>query len=283
MFDVYRIIVKWYLKIAKKYFLSKRYVSSHYCKKHKSRKIENFIIIYRISDSGYPKIKPPYINNENCLKNAICVFPIDKCKWIVIADNVGKPTLAMIKKYIPDDCIYEVSVGHGAGTFRIAYELALGYSSNSFVYFLENDYLHKKEAFHIITEAVTLNLSDYYTLYDNPDKYSYSLCSKNPFIINGGEKTNVILSKYTHWKYTNSTTMTFGAFVDVLKKDKNIFWRWTYKKHPYDFDIFVELSLFKNRKLISPLPSLSTHGETDYLALLINWYEVVTESNQKNL
>ena len=31
-------------------------------------------IIYRISDAGYSKIKPDYVNNENCLKNFCNVF-----------------------------------------------------------------------------------------------------------------------------------------------------------------------------------------------------------------
>jgi hypothetical protein len=31
-------------------------------------------IIYRISDTGYSKVKPEYINNEACLKNALEVL-----------------------------------------------------------------------------------------------------------------------------------------------------------------------------------------------------------------
>jgi len=31
-------------------------------------------IIYRISDAGYNKVKPDYINNEACLKNATKEF-----------------------------------------------------------------------------------------------------------------------------------------------------------------------------------------------------------------
>ena len=32
-------------------------------------------IIYRISDTGYSKQKPTYVNNEQCLKNAVSRFP----------------------------------------------------------------------------------------------------------------------------------------------------------------------------------------------------------------
>jgi hypothetical protein len=38
-------------------------------------------IIYRISDTGYNKVKPDYINNENCLKNALQVFPCSEYDW----------------------------------------------------------------------------------------------------------------------------------------------------------------------------------------------------------
>ena len=31
-------------------------------------------IIYRISDAGYNKIKPSYIDNKKCLANAVDVF-----------------------------------------------------------------------------------------------------------------------------------------------------------------------------------------------------------------
>ena len=31
-------------------------------------------IIYRISDTGYNKVKPDYITNENCLANAVNVI-----------------------------------------------------------------------------------------------------------------------------------------------------------------------------------------------------------------
>ena len=30
-------------------------------------------IIYRISDAGYNKVKPDYIDNETCLRNAVKV------------------------------------------------------------------------------------------------------------------------------------------------------------------------------------------------------------------
>lgn len=95
------------------------------------------VIIYRISDIGYPKIKPAYINNENCLRNAVKRFPVNRCQWLVIADNICEETYAMICQYIPIGNIQRVSIGHGAGTFRLAMNTALTYPDTTIVYFLE--------------------------------------------------------------------------------------------------------------------------------------------------
>jgi hypothetical protein len=95
-------------------------------------------IIYRISDVGYNKVKPNYINNENCLKNASLYFK--EADWLVIADNTSKLTDQMITKYQSN--IMKVSIGHGAGTFNLALDEALKHDNNEIIYFLENDYLH---------------------------------------------------------------------------------------------------------------------------------------------
>ena len=258
----FRVKVK--IKIAKR--ITKLYGKK---KKQLCNKSFKIMIVYRISDTGYNKVKPSYINNENCLKNAVAQFPLNNHDWIVIADNVSENTYEMIKKYIPETKIQKVSIGHGAGTFRIAYyDIALKEKDeNAIVYFLENDYLHKNDSSKILREGFSLCEAEYITLYDHPDKYGYE--SPNPFV-RGGEKTRVFLSESVHWKITDSTTMTFAAQVKTLRRDRDIFDRWTQTKHPYDFQIFIDLARNK-RLLISPLPGYSTHGETAVLSPLTDW------------
>jgi len=72
----------------------------------------NLHIIYRISDAGYSKVKPAYITNEHCLRNAIMVF--QDAEFHVIADNVSEETYAMICRYVEPNRISRVSVVHGA-------------------------------------------------------------------------------------------------------------------------------------------------------------------------
>ncbi len=82
-------------------------------------------IVYRISDTGYSKVKPGYINNENCLKNFCSVFFNHIYDIKILADSCSEDTLKMISKYIDPVNIEKVSVGHGAGTFNLALDLAL--------------------------------------------------------------------------------------------------------------------------------------------------------------
>ena len=72
-------------------------------------------VYYRISDGGYAKVKPSYVNNENCLRNFIKHFNGNDIT--IIADNVSDATLDMIRKYVANESIIQCSVGNGAGTF----------------------------------------------------------------------------------------------------------------------------------------------------------------------
>lgn len=222
-------------------------------------------VIYRISDTGYQKEKPDYINNQNCFENALRTF--NKANWWVIADNVGDETSKFLHSKLKT--IEHVSVGHGAGTFNLALDIALNLPNDEIVYFLENDYLHKPEADKILEDGFELGF-DYITLYDHPDKYLNPFEGGNPFCSGRAEDTRVYLGKYCHFKLTNSTTMTFAAKVKTLKRDEDILRKWTKDTHPHDFQMFMELKQ-KGRRLASSIPGYSTHGETQWLTPLTNW------------
>jgi hypothetical protein len=230
-------------------------------------------IIYRISDAGYNKVKPLYINNGNCLRNAVRVF--GKENFHVIADNVSEETKRIILECgIEDKQIHYVSVGHGAGTFNLGLDLALEQNDNEVIYFLENDYLHTKNANTIIMEGINLG-ADYVSGYDHPDKYIPASRGGNPQIEDdGGETTKVYLTKSSHWKITNSTTMTFAAKVSTLKRDEAILRKYTNMGHyPQDYKMFLELRE-NNAILVTSIPGISTHGETMWLSPGIDWESV---------
>ena len=224
-------------------------------------------LIYRISDSGYNKVKPDFITNEICLKNFVEVFlPND---FTIIADNISEDTKKMILKYVPEDCIQYVKVGHGAGTFNLALDLALTYNDEEIVYFIENDYLHTSDAKKILKEGFDIGAS-FVSLYDHPDKYLSPDRGGNPYCDGGAEDTRVYLTNNSHWKITNSTTMTFAAKVKTLKENEKILRDFTNGTHPHDFQMFLKLREY-NQLLITPIPGRSTHGETAWLSPLTKW------------
>jgi len=229
-------------------------------------------VIYRISDAGYNKVKPAYIDNESCLKNFCNVF-FDHIHDIhIIADNCSESTLNMIKKYIDPSMIEQVSVGHGAGTFNLAVDKALSWNDDEIVYFVENDYLHKQNSPDILKEGFDLG-SSFVALYDHPDKYMEPTSGGNPYCEGGAEDTRVYLSNSCHWKITNSTTMTLAAKVSTLKRCESIMRKHTSGTHPNDFQMFLELRE-NNELLITPLPGYATHGETAWLSPLTDWSSI---------
>jgi len=229
-------------------------------------------IIYRISDVGYNKVKPDYITNENCLKNFVYVFGNQNLE--IIADNCSKETLQMITKYVHPNKISSVSVGHGAGTFNLALDMALKWDDDEIVYFVENDYIHLKGSSQILEEGFKLG-APYVTLYLHPDKFIPPTSGGNPEVgDDSGYLTRIYRGETQLFGMFNSTTMTFAAKVKTLKEDEKILRKWTSGTHPDDFRMFLELR-DKGNALLCPLNTFSTHSETNWLAPL---YKVKQEN-----
>jgi len=229
-------------------------------------------IIYRISDAGYNKVKPDYIDNEKCLQNFCNVFYDHIYDIHIIADNCSESTMDIINKYIDPVNIEKVSIGHGAGTFNLALDKALKWEDDEIIYFVENDYLHKQNSPTVLEEGFNLGAS-FVALYDHPDKYMDPIDGGNPYCEGGAEDTRVYLTDSCHWKITNSTTMTLASKVSTLKQTEDILRKHTVGTHPNDFPMFLELRE-KEHLLITPIPGYATHGETAWLSPLTDWSQI---------
>ena len=227
--------------------------------------IDPIKIYYRLSDKGRRHDKPDFINGQNCLRNFCQHF--DPKSITVIADNCEEETIDMISAYIDKSQIIRTSLGN-SGAFLFAAKKAIEENGGeTIVYLVEDDYMHIKDSQTVLKEGISL--ADYVTLYDHPDKY---LDGPNPYVKDGGEQTKVLLTKSTHWKYTNSTTMTFATRVKTLREDLHILEKYCKEKIPDDFHMFCEL-YSKKRRLVSPLPGRATHGQLPWLCPLVEWYK----------
>jgi hypothetical protein len=234
------------------------------------------IVLYRISDGGYNKIKPHYVTKRGCFLHFLKIF--HEYDVYVFADNVTDETYNFLSQHVNPDKIIRTSLSN-AGSFMYSLDFAVSkFSDDQKIYFAEDDYIYTQEAPKIIEEG--LDIADYSSGYDHPDKYiNHNEGGPNPFIEKGGEFTRVIVSNSRHWKRTNSCCMTFASKVSTLKNDYNIFKKYCSTTHPYDFQIFCDLYKINGRRLISCIPSVSTHGEIQWLAKFIDWENEFNKTN----
>lgn len=199
-------------------------------------------IYYRISNNGYLKPKLPYCDKQFCLNNFLKCF--DKEDVTIIADNCNEETLKFIES---TKKLYLQSNEGNAGSFRFALDLTWGLKKNDIIYFVEDDYIHNVNFSlpEIIKEG--LEIADYVTLYDHPDKYSS--------LYNYGETSKVVRTNNSHWKYSASTTMTFATTKEVLERDYEIIQKHIKDVHPNDHEMFLEL----NKKLAVTIPGMAYH------------------------
>ena len=225
-------------------------------------------ILYRISERGNIKNKPSYINPKMCFLHFIKVF--NNSEIYVIADNVSDDFYQFLCSNINHERIMRTNL-YNCGAFLFAVNYAINnFNDSDIVYFAEDDYVYTKKAPMIIEEG--LYIADYSSGYDHPDKYiNYNEGGPNHYISGGGELTRVLITSNSHWKYTNSCCMTFATKVKTLKDDLDIYMKYCIGNCPNDFHMFIELIEIRKRKLVSAIPSVSTHGETAWLAKFIDW------------
>lgn len=252
-------------------------------------------IIYRISPegAGYKKNKPNYVNNENCLKNFIKVFGADDILILFDEDYCIKNYESVdpnVQQSILDfDMLIEscdnnyidyrfIQAGSSAQSFNEALKIALTYEDEEIVYFVENDYIHKFGAKNVLQNVFETNICDklFVSLYQHPDKFLHSNFGGNPFVnANGGYNTILYASQDCYWNVVDSTTMTFATKVKTLKECVSIIKEFTFGDYPFDAPMFWKLN--KNGcKLVTPLPTFATHGETEWLSKFEDWEQIIT-------
>ena len=162
-----------------------------------------------------------------------------------------------------------IEFGYEAGSFSRTVDIALekGFSDDTIIYFLEDDYLHQEGWCEVLLEGFSLP-THYISLYDHLDKY----------IDQGYDNlvSKILVSDTCHWRTAPSTCNTYAARVDTLKAD--------YQAHKHFSDAspdgvsmdhakFVHLGN-QGRRLITSIPGYATH--VDHLqSPTIDWEKYV--------
>jgi hypothetical protein len=215
-------------------------------------------ILYRHTSniSGIGKNRPEWFSYESCLDNIL--------NTIDGHSNVHFHLLYDGKCNINDSRIHtveEFAGGSDKESFFHAWSYAkkLNLESNDLVYFLENDYLHVRGWVDKITDLYeSFNVPGYVSLYDHMDKYTLPMYEEL--------QSQIYVTNTSHWRTVPSTCGSFIVNKQILDEDYDV-----HTSFYSDHDKFIYLGQTKNRIIISPMPGLSTHCESEYMAPIINW------------
>ncbi len=237
-------------------------------------------VLYRITDSKNGKNRPKNFDKKRVFLHFLKCFPKahSKNEIYVFGDNISDETYDFLCKHVIKKNVYKTSLGNSESYLYICRFALKNFAEsdiNEKVYFAEDDYIYTENAEKIIEEG--LEVGDYVSGYDHPDKYTYPGCEgTNPFVRDGGEDTRVILSDSSHWKYTNSMCMTFATKLITIYEDYELYERFCKNYNaPYDFQMCLTLKKEKGRRLLSCIPSVSTHCETVFMAKFIDWDSIL--------
>lgn len=231
-------------------------------------------IYYRISNNSYKKNRLSFATKEFCLNNFLNQFNINENNITIIADNVTEEgLLSFINSKKSNNITIEYTKLNNAQSFKYIISKSCDECNDEdYIYYAEDDYLHWHNSDNLIKEG--LQISNYVTLYDHPDKYIDKSDGGNPFIDGGGEITRLVKTNNIHWKLTNSTTLTFGTTGRTIKKDKDIWYKYLQNPYPRDFDAFCDLIQNNGRSLISCVPGNSTHTEIPWICPFKDWNNI---------
>jgi len=153
-------------------------------------------------------------------------------------------------------------------------------------YLCEDDYLHHPDALRVL-EAIGphLTLGTYVTLYDHPDRYR-----RDDDLRTLGRPVEFWDGR--HWGAVESTAMTFGTSMATFRADQpllDLAARFT--RYPHDRAIWrtlqglglcrpVTWARSPRRRLLSALPGLATHMETDALGPGTDWAAVACQARR---
>jgi hypothetical protein len=169
--------------------------------------------------------------------------------------------------------IIEFKAGSEAASFLYMLEHVYRqkFPSETIIYFLEDDYIHRSSWPKVLREAFTLPGIDYVTLFDHKDKYFF------PQYLDLQSK--IFHTDSCHWRTTPSTTNTYAMLFKTLQRHIDIHRCFSLGRTiTSDHDKFCKLTGEK-AILISSLPGYSTHVEVDFASPCNDWEKILQETS----
>lgn len=237
-------------------------------------------IIYRISDNSYQVPRLGNATKEHCFLNFLKNFYLEgRDTLYILADGIGKGLTSFLETHLPLGTeMLAVQTGSNGASFRLQLQVASEFPDGEIIFFHEDDYLYKpheldseKFKFNNFLICEGLMRANYVSLYDHPDKY----LAPNPegqlrVSFTGFDSTKIFLTSASHWKYVDSTTLTFAVKSEILRQDLAVWQKHAMSDHPNDFEAFLEL-IERGRLVATAIPGRATHADPVFFSPFTDW------------
>lgn len=223
-----------------------------------------------MDNSGF---RPEWFNKENAFKSIL--NELGRHDYLHVLFD-GYSENHFLEKYLKDTVNTNFKfLEFDGGSDAHSYKFCLEYieqcehiTSNDLIYLVEDDYLHNKGWKEILWEAFDTGATEYWTLFDHPDKYSND--------INEIEACKVFVGKNCYWRTATSTTNTIAFKMQTFLDQKRVHYEScdTEAGMTWDHQKFIQLKDEFNARISYPIPGYSTHLDKRTLSSFINWQNV---------
>ena len=163
--------------------------------------------------------------------------------------NLDYEKFENIKTLNKDNPIIQKNMKSTMASIRASFDLAKRESSD-LVYFVEDDYIHKKESiFEMITAYEKISSEQNKELFICPADY--------PYLYKKSDNSQILIGNKFHWRTVNESLLTFLTSKSLIEKYWNDLILMSEKEHaPFEAPLH---SIYEKEICISPIPSLVMH------------------------
>lgn len=209
----------------------------------------------------------------------------------VLGDKLSADLTVFFERFMEQDKAITMSRGDYGNdeSIRRSIDIALSFPEDEWVYFCEDDYLHRPFAFRWIDELVRTRPA---TLRFEPGRRLMKLffhdVEKAPLFIHPADYPDryeakrrqfglLFLTRYNHWRQISNTTFTFLAEVRSLRKYERPL-RVSAQGARDDYlssHLYSHVFFFGRGLCVSPIPGLATHMTEGVMTPLVDWEALV--------
>lgn len=214
-------------------------------------------VIYRACSVGSPdKIRPIKDKIELvdfCFKSFLEAFGGIEHDIVCLLDKPTNELRNIFKGLKTEESYFESFTDGNVGSFHRQLDLALE-SRDDFL-LVEDDYYFLPDS-GVCIESILKDIDGFFTPYDHPEYYKQERHRHPKSIRILGDR---------HWQSVDSTTLTFGGKYEALVKEIDVMKSYGWADEP------MWNNITKRRNLWSPIPTLATHMETEFLSPVIKY------------